>query len=80
MTNDHILVREFLRNHSLVESNIKSFNDFVGNRMQEIVTELSDSLPTEDFEIKLGKIRVGKPNIIVPVRLKLRKLRLGEFR
>ncbi|MFA5060974.1 MAG: DNA-directed RNA polymerase subunit B'' [Candidatus Pacearchaeota archaeon] len=61
---EHILVKEFLKNHSLVESNIKSFNDFFENRMQEIVTELSDSLPTEDFEIKLGKIRVGKPDIV----------------
>ncbi|MCR4284843.1 MAG: DNA-directed RNA polymerase subunit B'' [archaeon] len=59
---EHVLVKEFLRNHSLVESNIKSFNDFIYNRMQEIVTELSDSLPNEDFEIKLGKIRVGKPD------------------
>jgi len=64
MTSDHILVREFLKNHSLVESNIKSFNDFIKNRMQEIVTELSDSIPTEDFEIKLGKVRVGKPNMV----------------
>lgn len=61
---EHVLVREFLKNHSLVESNIRSFNDFFENRMQEIVAELSDSLPTEDFEIKLGKIRVGKPDII----------------
>ncbi len=61
---EHVLVKEFLKNHSLVESNIKSFNDFVENKMQEIVTELSDGLPNEDFEIKLGKVRVGKPNII----------------
>ena len=60
----HILVKEYLKNHSLVESNIRSFNDFIENRMQEIVTELSNSLPTEDFEIKLGNIKVGKPNIV----------------
>jgi len=81
--NEHVLVKEFLRNHSLVESNIKSFNDFIENRMQEIVTELSDALPNEDFEIKLGKIRVGKPNIveadgssrlIMPAEVRLRKL------
>ncbi|MFA4960627.1 MAG: DNA-directed RNA polymerase subunit B'' [Candidatus Pacearchaeota archaeon] len=60
----HILVKEFLKNHSLVESNIKSFNDFIENRIQEIVTELSNSLPNEDFEIKLGKIRVGRPDIV----------------
>jgi len=80
---EHILVKEFLKNHSLVESNIKSFNDFVDNRMQEIVTELSDALPNEDFEIKLGKIRVGKPNVIesdgssrpiTPAEIRLRKL------
>ena len=61
---EHILVKEFLRSHSLVESNLRSFNDFIGNKIQEIVAELSGSLPTEDFEIKLGKIRVGKPNIV----------------
>ena len=80
---EHVLVKEFLRNHSLVESNIKSFNDFVESRMQEIVTELSDALPNEDFEIKLGKIRVGKPNMIesdgssrpvTPAEIRLRKL------
>ncbi|MEA3248501.1 MAG: DNA-directed RNA polymerase subunit B'' [Nanoarchaeota archaeon] len=81
--NDHILVREFLKNHSLVESNIKSFNDFVEIRMQEIVTGISNSLPNEDFEIKLGKVVVGKPNIIesdgssklvTPAEARLRKL------
>lgn len=61
---EHVLVREFLRNHSLVESNIKSFNNFINIRMQEIVSELSDSLPDEDFEIKLGKIRMMKPDIV----------------
>ncbi len=80
---EHILVKEFLKNHSLVESNIKSFNDFIENRMQEIVTELSDSLSTDDFEIKLGKIRVGKPNIVeadgssrlvMPAEVRLRSL------
>jgi DNA-directed RNA polymerase subunit B len=61
---EHILVKAFLKNHSLVESNIRSFNNFIKIRMQEIVTELSNSLPTEDFEIKLGKIRVGRPDIV----------------
>jgi len=64
MKQEHLLVREYLKNYSLVESNIRSFNDFVTNKMQEIVTELSDSLPNEDFEIKLGKINVGKPNLV----------------
>ena len=80
---EHVLVKEFLKNHSLVESNIKSFNDFIENRMQEIVNELSDNIPNEDFEIKLGKIRVGSPNMIesdgsskpiTPAEIRLRKL------
>jgi DNA-directed RNA polymerase subunit B len=61
---EHLLVKGFLENHSLVESNVTSFNDFIENRMQEIVDELSQNLPVEDFEIKLGRIEVGKPNIV----------------
>ena len=51
---EHILIKKFLEDYSLVESNIKSFNDFIKNRMQEIVSELSDALSNDDFEIKLG--------------------------
>jgi len=61
----HLLIRKYLEQHSLVESNITSFNNFVEKRMQEIVDELSESLPKgEDIEIKLGKIRVDKPVIV----------------
>jgi len=62
--NKHVLVKEYLKNHSLVESNITSFNNFIENRMQEIVDELSENISNDDFEIKLGKIRVEKPNIV----------------
>ncbi len=60
----HLLVKKYLQEHSLVESNITSFNDFIEERMQQIVNELNDSLEKEDVEIKLGRIRVEKPNII----------------
>lgn len=60
----HVLVKEFLKNHSIVESNITSFNDFIENRMQEIINEINEAMPKEDFEIKLGKITVDKPNIV----------------
>jgi DNA-directed RNA polymerase subunit B len=60
----HILVKEFLKNHSIVESNITSFNDFIENRMQEIINEINETIPKEDFEIRLGKITVEKPNIV----------------
>jgi DNA-directed RNA polymerase subunit B len=60
----HVLVKKYLNEHSLVESNIISFNNFIEKRMQEIVQEVSDSIPKGDFEIVLGKISIGKPNII----------------
>jgi len=61
---EHVLIKKYLQEHSLVESNIRSFNDFIENRMQQIVYEVSKSLPTEDIKIELGKLTIGKPNII----------------
>ncbi len=60
----HIIVKKYLEGHSLVESNIISFNNFVDQRMQEIVEEISEGINNEDFEIKLGKISVGRPQVI----------------
>ncbi len=62
--NEHIIIKNYLKNHSLVESNIVSFNNFIEYRMQEIVNEINESMENEDFEIILGKIEVGKPKII----------------
>ena len=62
--NKHLVVKKYLEKHSLVESNITSFNNFIKYRMQEIVNEISDGINNEDFEINLGKIEVGKPKII----------------
>ncbi|MBU0893954.1 MAG: DNA-directed RNA polymerase subunit B [Nanoarchaeota archaeon] len=60
----HIVVKKYLKDHSLVESNITSFNNFIEKRMQEIVDEVSETINPEDFEIRLGKIKVGKPKIV----------------
>ncbi len=60
----HIVVQKYLEDHSLVESNLISFNEFLEYRMQEIVNELSASIEQDDFEIKLGKIEVGHPTVI----------------
>ncbi|MEK6889456.1 MAG: DNA-directed RNA polymerase subunit B'' [Nanoarchaeota archaeon] len=59
-----IIIKKYLEQHSLVESNILSFNDFINHRLQEIVNDLNNNLSNEEVEIKLGKARVGKPNII----------------
>ena len=59
----HFVVKKYLNEHSLVESNIISFNNFLEQRMQEIVEEISETINNEDFEITLGKIEIGKPQI-----------------
>jgi DNA-directed RNA polymerase subunit B len=83
--NKHLVVSKYLEDHSLVESNITSFNNFIEHRMQDIVDEISSSIEheEEDFEIHLGKIKVGKPCIteadgsadnIMPYEARLRNL------
>src|SRR3990170_4612560 len=60
----HLIVKKYLEEHSLVESNIISFNNFIERRMQEIVNEIADTVTNEDFEITLGKIDIGQPKVI----------------
>lgn len=60
----NIIVKKYLEQHSLVESNILSFNNFLTQRMQQIVNEMNSNISNEEVEIKLGKIRIEKPNII----------------
>ena len=60
----HLLVKKYLEQHSLVESNILSFNDFIQNKIQQIINEINDSMNNEEIEVKLGKIRIEKPNIV----------------
>lgn len=61
---NHLIVKNYLKEHSLVESNIISFNNFIEKRLQEIVDEISESMVNDEFEITLGKIEIGKPKII----------------
>jgi DNA-directed RNA polymerase subunit B len=60
----HILINKYLKQHSLVESNIRSFNNFIEKRMQLIIDEINENINTEEMEIRFGKIKIGKPNII----------------
>lgn len=81
----NVPIKKYLEQHSLVESNILSFNNFINNRMQQIVSELNENINNneEDVEIKLGKIRIEKPNIVeadgsmsvvTPINARLRSL------
>ncbi|MCL6500627.1 MAG: DNA-directed RNA polymerase subunit B'' [Candidatus Pacearchaeota archaeon] len=81
--NRHLLIRKYLQQHSLVESNILSFNNFVEQRLQEIVDGINEDISREEVELWLGKISVGKPQIIeadgsirniLPIEARLRKI------
>lgn len=87
--NKDILIKKHFEEHSLVESNILSFNNFVENGMQEIINEMSEIVPTiipeeiKEYKIKLDKIWVTKPQIIeadgsrrdiLPIEARLRAL------
>ena len=83
------LLKTYFDRHSLVESNIQSFNKFMDEDLQKIVNETQEIIPTiipseiKDFKIKLGKIKVEKPSIveadgskrdIYPIEARLRSL------
>ncbi len=83
--NKHLIVKKYLEDHSLVESNVTSYNEFLEHRIQEIVDEISGAIEQdeEQYEIKLGKIEIGKPIVIesdgstsrvMPYEARLRKL------
>src|SRR3989344_704725 len=64
------ILQAFFRENPFVESNIRSFNDFIEKQLQKLVDELGDVVPTiipqevESFVIKLKKIWIEKPSII----------------
>ena len=60
----HLIMKKYLEQHSLVESNVISFNNFIESRMQEIVEEISETITNEEFEITLGKIKIHQPRVI----------------
>lgn len=70
MNQGKILIKKFFGEHSFVEANIKSFNYFIDQGLQDVIWETKDIIPPvlppniEDFKIKLGKISVKKPEII----------------
>ena len=62
MLKKDILIKKYFEERSFVEENIKSFNNFVDHKMQEIVNEMGEIIPTitpeevKDFKIKFNKI------------------------
>src|SRR3989338_11335142 len=80
---EDVLIEKYLEQHSLVESNILSFNNFKQQRMQEIINEINSTIDNSEVEIRLGKVKMGKPsavesdgsiNIINPTNARLRNI------
>ncbi|MEM2478592.1 MAG: DNA-directed RNA polymerase subunit B'' [Candidatus Pacearchaeota archaeon] len=78
-----ILVESYLREYSLTQSNIDSYNDFFERRLQLIINTLNEQLKEEKAAIELGKIWLGKPEFveidgskkaIMPIECRIRKL------
>ncbi len=84
-----ILIKKYFEEHSFIESNIKSFDEFVEKGMQEVITEMGEIVPTiipqevESFKIKLDKVWITKPHLIeadgskrdiYPIEARLRNL------
>lgn len=76
------LIKKYFDEFSVVESNIKSFNDFVDNRLQRIINDLNTQIDPS-LGLKFGKITVGKPLIVeadgskkplMPYEARLRKI------
>ena len=80
---EDVLIEKYLEQHSLVESNILSFNNFIQQRIQEIASEINSTIDNTEVEIKLGKVKMGKPsaiesdgsiNVINPTSARLRNI------
>ena len=84
-----ILIQKYFDEQSFVDSDIESFNEFMGKELNKIIEENKEIIPTiiphniDDFRIKLDKIWSTKPEIteadgskrnIFPSEARLRKL------
>lgn len=83
------LIRTYFGEHSFVQSDIESFNNFVENELTAIIEENKEVEPTiipqniDEFKIRLDKIWVDKPMIteadgsrrdLYPTEARLRKI------
>ena len=82
------LVDSFFDKYDLVDHHIKSYNDFVNNRIQEII-DMADPITLKDekndktYHLKTGKVNIQKPftkeadgskSMIYPTEARLRNL------
>lgn len=87
--NKKLIIKKYFEENSFVESNIRSFNNFIEKDVHKIIQEIGDIVPPvipqemQDFRIKLDKINITKPQIIeadgskrdiYPMEARLRKI------
>lgn len=73
----------FLKKRELVRQHVDSYNDFIENRLQQIINETGQIESDVDFNVKFGKIAVDKAvvteadgsiNHVTPTEVRLRNL------
>ena len=89
MIDKKLLVEKFFEEHSLVDSNIASFNEFISNQIQQIVNDQKEAIPAvvppdvEEVKFEFGAVQVKKPTIVeadgserilLPMEARLRNL------
>lgn len=89
MKQTQLLLKKYFEEHSLVASDIESFNSFIEKGLQSVIDENKELIPpivppnVEDFKIQLDGVVVEKPEIteadgskreIFPQEARLRKL------
>lgn len=77
------IMHAFLAKRELVRQHIDSYNDFIENRLQEIINDTGKIETDIGYEVRLGKIRVdnaevieadGSKNRVMPMEARLRNL------
>ncbi|MFH1400533.1 MAG: DNA-directed RNA polymerase subunit B'' [Nanoarchaeota archaeon] len=89
MNTGKLLVKKYFEENSIVQANIRSFDEFIENELPLIIEENREIEPTiipssvDEFKIRLSNIVVSKPEIteadgskrnILPVEARLRKI------
>lgn len=64
MLDREILSRSYFKRENIVRHHVDSFNDFLDYGLQKVITEQGViETDIEDTYVKLGDIRIGKPNV-----------------
>jgi len=70
MYDKNMLVTKYFEQHPFLESNLRSFNNFIEVELPNIIKEVGDIVPTitpqgvTDYRIRFNEIRVEKPRIV----------------